>query len=126
MLGRDLRRPLRGRDVDADLDHRRDAHRGRRRDGASPTSLSCRSRWVWLSGTGTRSGSGAGGIASRDAASFDVLRNGRTLCHSPGLQPRRASSSSTIDGSSLVKIGVGVASFVPATIGWEAQTASVA
>ena len=69
------------------------------------------SRWVWLSTTGSGSGAGAGGrpltAPPRGRAPVPGARSAGRL----GLDSlaSRASSSSTTDGSSLVKIGDGLA-----------------
>ena len=51
------------------------------------------------------------------------VRMSRTLRADPAQEPRRSSSSSTTDGSSLRKTGFGAASGVPATSGTDAQRA---
>ena len=76
------------------------------------------SRWVWLSTTGIGSGSGAGGRLVIPAAPAGCAVGHRHPAVSGAASPAsRASSSSTTEGSSLAKIGEGLATGVPALTG---------
>jgi hypothetical protein len=89
---------------------------------AAPTSGSCRSRCVWLSGTGTRRGAGGGGSSASNSR-FSCLFSLVISAQAP--RSSRSSSSATIDSSSFLKIGVGGCNGVPTAIGVDAQVAPI-